>query len=162
MKNLKSLFVVIFALTMSSSTYAQSLQLQKISYGAFGVVGAGHTLEGEGASFGTAILDVSFLTKKTYHNIICDVAREQVGMINGFIYNKREDIYVLTGKYLSKPGGTLSLGWEHNFADPDADFSIYGYIGYDVNWADITNLSDHFPNFGFIVSGQLPAWNRKK
>ncbi len=157
MKNLKSfsIIAIIFAIAIASPT----VQAQKLNIGLFGLMGTGTTMKTYKPGLVANVLpSVAFIGKQTYHNAIYDAINAQAVVINGFMYNNKEDVYVVTGKYFVKKGGTLGIGWEHLFTG--GELSAFLYAEYDTNWYDLTDISNHFFSVGLIIPLQFTVWKK--
>jgi len=145
MKNVTiiSIAIILFSITAQAQV--------KVTAGVLPVIGIGTKMSEYKASPVVNVLPFcNISTKHSYHNLIADVLNQQAVTIQGWIYNDTEDIYLVTGKYIGRKGGTLGIGWEHLFSAGDTPLCFL-YIEYDINWASMSDLSSHYPNFGIIL-----------
>lgn len=156
---MKHLIISIVIMFVSISVQAQ---VQKVTAGVLPVFGVGTTVNNYAAKpFMNALPFCNIITKSTYHNIIADIVNKQAVTIQGWMYSETDDIYLVTGKYIGRKGGTLGIGWEHLFSAGDTPLCFL-YVEYDTNWATLTDLSSHYPNFGVILPfAQWSVWKRK-
>lgn len=78
------------------------------------------------------MLNVCFITSKTYHNVAYGVANNTMKVVNGFPFgNKNLDIYVIPGINLSSGVMCLATGIEKMIPAGDVKFFIFSEVGKD-------------------------------
>lgn len=160
MKHLKLFSAIMLAFVLLTTVNSAHAQIQKINVGAFRVFAMGTPIDHYAPKIVANFLpNIALVTKHSYHNAVYDIIGNQAITIHGFVYNAKEDIYLVLGKNAGKRGGTLGLGWECELSG--GKFPMYVYAQYNTDWTHLKDLKGHFFSTGIIWPMKFTAWKRK-
>lgn len=133
-----------------------------------GIIAPAVTLEGDSTSVGFRLMNnVLFTTPHTYHNIFWSWKNSTVrkthwksnsiGMIHGWIYAPKQDVYVVATRSIGENAGYLGLGWSY----------VVGNGGMKASW--VFEFGTLYPQLfktnlistGFIIPLQAKLWEKK-
>lgn len=152
---MKKMLIIVITLLVLGNCYAQELK------GGFLVSASagGQNFDADSLKVSLGLLsNVVYSTPKTYHNLAYAWGANSLLMINGWMYTekKNQDVYVVTGKRLSKSGGYLGIGWEYELKN--GNFVALGFVEVGTDWYLFDKPSYRI---GLIAPISVSLWKKK-
>jgi len=97
---------------------------------------------------------VTFVTPKTYHNIMYNFGDNSICFLTGYLLPKKWDIYVVYSRGLNENKNYLAIALEKMIKAEDAECFLYSELGTDFQGGKILSV-------GILISIESVLWKRK-
>ena len=158
MKKLSCLIALSFLVVIVS---AQKIKFQKITFGAVVLVSGTLTFASPLKPFvlgSNLLVNVVFVTKKTYHNFLYGLGNNVIRTIQGYKPRKNMGIYLALQKNLSKSGGYTGVGIE-KFIPINESVTTFLFCEIGKNFGDVKS---EVLVIGVHTNIQSLLWERPK
>lgn len=152
---MKNFCIILIVLTLGTKSFAQ---IQKIKAG-FIFVPQVDLSSGDFTKmkvYTPLLSNINFITKKTYHNICYVWEKNKLVVVNGWMYNSKQDIYLVLTKNLSTSGGNVMIAWEQELTD--GPISSYIAIEIGTPWDTFNRL---LVNLSLTIPFDITIWGEK-
>jgi len=154
------LLLVCFSVSFAQNVKKSGFKLQQINAGFIFIPQVTNvaSFDFNKMEIATPLLsNINFITTKTYHNLCYAWGANALVMVNGWIYHPegKQDLYLVTSKNFSSPGGDILLAWETQLANGNA----WGAIEVGTSWYKPDEL---IINLSLTIPFQTTIWKRGK
>lgn len=151
--------VVIFCVIMSTAR-VEAQGISKITGGTIFVASGTTDFSSSEKPFNfgqNLLLNICFITNKTYHNIVYGTANNSIKIVNGIPFGVNGmDVYFIPGYNLTSKVCSFASGVEKMIKAGDVNFFLFSEIGREIKSGSKTTLC-----IGFHVNIQTLIYRRK-